>query len=239
MTLLRHPTFLPPPSPALGHCLPPEVEALGSVRRLDAGEVLVREGRAPPFLFVVRGGLLVASGSAPGGRSVAVALLGPGEAFGEGALADPAGTCRLVVRAMTASEVVVLPPERLWEPGTDLRACRWVLSAMARRLHQADADLAAALGLSVSHRVRRVLDALAAAAGRPVPGGTRITVPITQETLAAMVGATRESVNRALGRLRRMGAVRWSGRTYTVSSNTSSPGGPTLRTLPSASSFSR
>jgi len=239
VTLLRHPTFLPPPPPTLAHGLPPEVEALGLLRRLDAGEVLIREGRAPPFLYAVRGGVLVASGSVPGGRSVAVALLGPGEAFGEGALSDPVGACPFVVRAMTASDVVVFPPERLWEPGTDARAVRWVVAALARRLHKADADLAAALGLPVSHRVRRALDALAAASGRPVPGGIRITVPITQETLASMVGATRESVNRALGRLRRIGAVRWSGRTYTVSPNTSSPGGPTLRTVPSASSFSR
>jgi CRP/FNR family transcriptional regulator len=212
---------------------------LGTARRLDAGEVLIREGRAPPFLFVVRGGLLVASSSAPGGRSVAVALLGPGEVFGEAAVADPLAACRLEVRAVAASDVLVLGPERLWEPGTDARACRWILVALARRLHRADADLTAALGLPVAHRVRHALDALAGASGRPVPGGTRITVPITQEMLAAMVGATRESVNRALGRLRRIGAVRWSGRTYTVSSNTSPPGGPTLRTLPSASSFSR
>ena len=45
------------------------------------------------------------------------------------------------------------------------------------------------------------LDDLAERFGQPVPGGTRVALPLTQEHLAALTGATRESVNRALAEL--------------------------------------
>jgi len=44
--------------------------------------------------------------------------------------------------------------------------------------------------------------------GTPVPGGVRIMLPLTQQELATLVGTSRESVNRALVRLRRKGKVR-------------------------------
>jgi CRP-like cAMP-binding protein len=66
----------------------------------------------------------------------------------------------------------------------------------------------------VSLRVRRRLGELASEHGRSVPDGVRIEVPITQEDLAAMVGAARETVNRALVDLISAGMLRFDRRRY-------------------------
>jgi CRP-like cAMP-binding protein len=61
-----------------------------------------------------------------------------------------------------------------------------------------------------------VLEDLAAAHGRTHPGGVTIRLPLTQDLLASMVGATRESVNRAIADLERLGLVRRSGLRYVL-----------------------
>jgi CRP/FNR family cyclic AMP-dependent transcriptional regulator len=61
--------------------------------------------------------------------------------------------------------------------------------------------------LTVSDRLIARLRRLAEWSGRPVKDGVRITLPMTQQELAALVGTSRESVNRALATLRRQGKV--------------------------------
>ena len=61
--------------------------------------------------------------------------------------------------------------------------------------------------LTVSDRLMRRLRKLAEWSGVPVPGGVRIVPPMTQQELAALVGTSRESINRALVRLRRQGQL--------------------------------
>jgi CRP-like cAMP-binding protein len=68
----------------------------------------------------------------------------------------------------------------------------------------------------VSRRVLSRLIDLAGRYGRAVPGGVRIEAPITQEQLGALVGATRESVNRALVRLAAAHLVRLEHRRFVV-----------------------
>jgi CRP-like cAMP-binding protein len=65
---------------------------------------------------------------------------------------------------------------------------------------------------SVGERIERRLVDLARRLGRPAAGGTLIPVRLTQDDLASMVGATRETANRALGRLLATGAIERQGR---------------------------
>jgi len=65
-------------------------------------------------------------------------------------------------------------------------------------------------------RLAARLDDLAARFGRPVPGGRCLELPLTQEHLAGLTGATRESVNRALGELAAAGRVERARGRYVV-----------------------
>jgi CRP/FNR family cyclic AMP-dependent transcriptional regulator len=191
----------------------------GSTRRVRAGDLVLSQGDAVDRLHVVEEGVLRVSSVRPSGRRAVVAIIGPGEAFGlEWILpeADRVGPLlRPEVRAMVASRVISVPATSIFvalDSSPDL--ARWIACAAVRALGRLQCALARTLAEGVRERVLRVLEDLAAAHGRSVIGGTRIELPVTQELLASMVGATRESVNRALRDLSARGRVIRSGRAY-------------------------
>lgn len=112
-----------------------------------------------------------------------------------------------MARALSPAEVLRVP----WVAAahalaTDQESLAWLIEALARLVVRLQDRLQAALGERVPARVVAALKELAEASGRPASGGGGI--PVSQEVLAAMAGATRESVNRALRDLRRAGLVR-------------------------------
>src|SRR5439155_4631157 len=84
------------------------------------------------------------------------------------------------------------------------------------RLHRPAASLEEALAHDVSTRVSNRLRDLAAAHGVIDRDGVRLGLPLTQEELARMVGASRETVNRVLAALAHRGLIRFEGRTYVI-----------------------
>jgi CRP/FNR family transcriptional regulator len=83
-----------------------------------------------------------------------------------------------------------------------------LLRAMSARLRHATEEAEQLASLTVVERLMRRLQQLAGWAGVPVSDGVKIMLPLTQQELAALVGTSRESVNRALVQLRRRGKVR-------------------------------
>jgi CRP-like cAMP-binding protein len=84
-----------------------------------------------------------------------------------------------------------------------------LLDAMTARITALTADLA---WFGVSDRIERRLSDLACRIGRPTDGGTLIPIRLTQDDLASMVGATRETTNRALQTLFARGVLDRLGR---------------------------
>jgi CRP-like cAMP-binding protein len=84
-----------------------------------------------------------------------------------------------------------------------------LLDAMTARITALTADLA---WFGVSDRIERRLSDLACRIGRPTDGGTLIPIRLTQDDLASMVGATRETTNRALQTLFARGVLDRQGR---------------------------
>jgi CRP-like cAMP-binding protein len=107
----------------------------------------------------------------------------------------------------------------------DPRVARWVAIAVGRRASQVQRTLARTLAMKVPLRLLGVLEDLAAEHGREGPGGVGIGLPLTQDLLASMVGATRESVNRAVADLERRGLVRRIGIRYVLASSPAVWGG--------------
>ncbi len=91
-----------------------------------------------------------------------------------------------------------------------------VLAAVAQRLREADEMAGDLAFLDVGGRVAKKLLELAAAHGVQRPEGTLLELPLTQEGLANMVGVTRESVNRHLSTLRRLGVIAREGRRFLI-----------------------
>jgi CRP/FNR family transcriptional regulator, cyclic AMP receptor protein len=160
-----------------------------------AGHAAVRQGEPCPDLWTVESGVFEARIVSHDGRSFLFDLLGPGDTIG--ALGE----------ARSAWTVTALRPCRLL-PLRGQEAAR-AMAASTQRATLIASDLA---WFGVGERIERRLLDLATRLGRPAPGGTLIPVRLTQDDLASMVGATRETANRALGRLLARGVIERQGR---------------------------
>lgn len=154
---------------------------------------------------VLTGAVMMSCASASGRRAI-IAVVGPGGLFGASPFGEPPpglpadAMCRHPdVVALVDSSVLLVEGSLLARTAErDPVTAIWLAECSHRRLAAAERRLAVTLGLPVAHRVMALFLDLAATHGRPVRAGTRIDLPLTQDVLAAMAGATRESVNRAL-----------------------------------------
>jgi CRP/FNR family transcriptional regulator len=188
----------------------------GSPRRFPHGQAIVRQGDPASSVCVVLAGAVRLSAVLPSGREVVVGLLGPGEVFGEAALLG-GGPSPVEARAVGEAQLVTLTAGSIdavirQNPATAAE----LLRLLAARLHRTSAALEEALAHDVPTRVSRRLVELARTHGVPHPNGVRLALPLTQEDIGRMVGASRESVNKCLGGLVARGLVRIDGRRYVI-----------------------
>jgi CRP-like cAMP-binding protein len=189
----------------------------GAPRRYGHGDVVVRQGEEVTCLRLVTQGAVRLSAIAPSGREVVVGLLGPGDVFGELALLG-GGPSPVEARAVgEPTSVLVLQVGALRAvleraPGT----AEELLRLIATRLHHTAAALEEALAHDVATRVSLRLRHLARAHGTEGANGIRLPPRLTQEELARMVGATRESVNRSLAALTSRGLLRVEDHRYVL-----------------------
>jgi len=182
----------------------------GVTRRLPHGEVIVRQGDTVSSLFLVTSGAVRLSSATASGREIVVGLLCGGDLFGESALlGDPS-----LVRAQAVGPTTVLalpiPSLRAMLERTPATA-EELLRLIAARLHRTSAALEDAMAGDLPSRVVGRLRELANDHGVPGPSGVRLRVPLTQDELARMVGASRESVNRTVSALAARGVIRSGG----------------------------
>ncbi len=185
-------------------------------RAVPAGTELIAQGDSAGALFVIAEGSVKIHRRQPDGGEVILAVLGPGEVFGEMSPADSPGNSSSV-STLEGSHVLWLDGESFrWMLGEMQSMRSGLIELLSRRLRLADDRLETLAALDVEGRVARVLLALAQAYGEPKRGGgTRIPIPLTQSDVAAMTGASRVRVNQVLAKFRRKGWVTLDGRRRT------------------------
>lgn len=175
----------------------------------DRNDRVFDEGDEADSLFVVRDGRVAIANRSFDGKESVVALMEEGDLFGDMGLFD--GLPRSAeARALEPSELVIVPyppiralfnerPQLLFD----------VVAFLSRRLRTTDSALADAVFLDVTGRTaKRLLE---------ISGDTdEFTMPLTQEELAAMVGASRERVNKAIATFVRLGWITQSDRRYKI-----------------------
>jgi CRP-like cAMP-binding protein len=185
------------------------VREAASKRLLRRGELLFREGDPSSSLYVVRRGRIAIETRSPDGRESVIAIMEAGDLFGELPLFDDQGRSA-DARSLEASEVLEVHYEVVRREITADPALLWGIVAMlAERLRSVNAALADAVFLDVTGRTaKRLLE---------VAGDEdEFQLPITQETLAGLAGASRERVNKAIASFIRLGWISQRGRRYTI-----------------------
>lgn len=169
---------------------------------LEAGETLYHQGDAALGSYVVTSGLLALSLDGAGGRGRLVDLAGPGDVVGalsasQERYLDTASALGQDVRIVAMSEEA-----RAGLAGREVldRAAASRLERLTEQLQDADVPVAV--------RVAKVFNRLASRFGQEVQGGmVRLTLPLTHDTLAGLVGAARETTSSAVAQLRALGLI--------------------------------
>jgi CRP/FNR family transcriptional regulator, cyclic AMP receptor protein len=168
------------------------------VRRLARGQILFTEGEPTEHLFVIRAGRLRVMVGSPRGEQLVLAVLTSGDVLGEVSVLD--GQPRSAgVDAVEATELLAVPAvhvrRTLIENPTALMAVAVQLAGAMRRLTDSAADL---VFLDVPRRLAKLLFSEAV----PADDGTAVCeLNMSQSGVAARLGATRQSLNRALADL--------------------------------------
>lgn len=182
------------------------------VRHLPRGHTVFAEGDPGDRLFVVISGKVNLFQTAADGRENMLAVLGPGEMFGELSLFDPGprtSTCQTITEAVLASlgHSELLP----WLDAHPEVALP-LLGALARRLRRTNDMMSDLVFTDVPGRVAKTLLSLAERFGRETGEGLWVQHDLTQEQLAQLVGASRETVNKTLSDFASRGWLRVDGR---------------------------
>ncbi len=168
-------------------------------RAFRSGEVIFHRDDPGQVLYMIKEGKVKICIISPDGQEISLAVLGKGEYFGEFALLDglPRSTdaialekveCYTLQRSDFRNAIMKNPQIALQ-----------VMEALTKRLRNTDNMVEDLIFLDVYGRVAKKLLELADMHGVKTDDGVRIDVRLTQQELASMVGASRESVNKVMG----------------------------------------
>jgi CRP-like cAMP-binding protein len=184
--------------------------------RLAKGATLFSEGDEGDHLFVILEGKLKLGTTSGDGRENLLSVLGPGEMFGELSLFDPGP------RTSTATAITDV---RLLSLGHD-KVIPWVtrhpqvalnlLERLAQRLRRTNEVVGDLVFSDVPGRVAKALIDLGERFGKETDEGLYVHHDLTQEELAQLVGASRETVNKALADFAGRNWIRLDGRAVLI-----------------------
>lgn len=178
-------------------------------RVLRRGDVIFEEGSEPDHLYVVESGRIAIASKSIDGRESVFALMERGALFGEMGLLDGRGRSA-EARALEPSQIIEIPYEPVRAAFDEDPQLLWgVVALLAGRLRSMDAALADSVFLDVTGRTAKRILELAG-------DQDEFTLPVTQEELAGMVGASRERVNKAIASFVRLGWIDQSDRRYAI-----------------------
>jgi CRP/FNR family cyclic AMP-dependent transcriptional regulator len=173
-----------------------------------AGIVYSQGDAAKSVLYLQSGGVKLTVVNEVGKEAV-VAILGPGDFFGEGCLAGQSVRMGTAV-AITPSTVLVIEKSEMFKvlhEEHDL-SDRFIRFMLARNI-RIEEDLIDQLFNSSEKRLARTLLLLARYGKEDQPHG--VLPKMSQETLAEMIGTTRSRVNFFMNKFRKLGFIRYNG----------------------------
>jgi len=191
--------------------LPPaqlaELARVAHRQRFERGRVIVYQGEPGDTMYFILAGQVKVSLSAPDGQEAIIAILEDGDCFGELSVFDEQPRSASVIATMPI-EVLTLRRQdvlRVIRQNPDLAIS--LITVLAQRLRDTDRLVEDAVFLDVAGRLAKRLLQLAEEHGRQTPQGIALDIHLTQQDLAAMIGASRESVNKQLGAFRDRGIL--------------------------------
>ena len=180
------------------------------------GTTIFDEGEPGDRLYIIVDGKVKLARHAPDGRENLLSVMGPSDMFGELSIFDPgprtsSAVCVTEVTAATMNSTML----KQWID-THPEISQQLLRVLARRLRRTNASLADLIFTDVPGRVAKTLLQLANRFGMQEGGALRVNHDLTQEEIAQLVGASRETVNKALATFAHRGWIRLEGKSVLI-----------------------
>jgi len=177
-----------------------------TMRAVHRGRVILQPDEPPEMVYVIKEGRVKISRYSPEGKEQILALLDPGDIFGELALVRAVEPVH--VEAFEDALICGMPREDFLalirrQPEVMLQ----VMNVLAERLRAAEEEIADLAFRDVPGRLASLLLRLAQAYGHASADGQRLALRLTHQDMAAMIGATRETVTAVLSRFRESGLI--------------------------------
>ena len=180
------------------------------------GTTIFDEGEPGDRLYIIVDGKVKLARHAPDGRENLLSVMGPSDMFGELSIFDPgprtsSAVCVTNVTCATMDSTML----RDWIDNHP-EISQQLLRVLARRLRRTNASLADLIFTDVPGRVAKTLLQLANRFGVHEGGALRVNHDLTQEEIAQLVGASRETVNKALATFAHRGWIRLEGKSVLI-----------------------
>src|SRR3954447_7035126 len=180
------------------------------------GHVIFAEGDPGDRLYIVAAGKVKIGRKSPDGRENLLMVAGPSDMFGELSIFDP-GPRTSSATAVTEVRLATMDRAALREwIAKRPEIAEQLLRVLARRLRRTNNNLADLIFTDVPGRVAKALLQLARQFGQQEGSYLRVTHDLTQEELAQLVGASRETVNKALADFNHRGWLRLEGKSVVI-----------------------
>ena len=185
-------------------------------RRYTAGEIVFSEGEPCSGLYVVESGHIRIFKSSASGREQVLSVEGPGSSVAELPVFDGGNYPASVAAVEDATLLFVSKQDFqtlcLTHPQVALKVLR-VVGARLRRLVGIIEELSFT---TVRHRLASFLLRLAQKEGKRTGKGAEVTLPTSNQELAAQIGTVRELVSRNLSRFQSEGLIQMDGRSVII-----------------------
>nr|AHZ45554.1 Crp/FNR family transcriptional regulator [uncultured bacterium] len=188
------------------------LDSAGAAKRVVTyarADVVFSQGDPSGSVMYIQRGSIKLSVVSHAGKEAVVAVLGPGDFFGEGALADQPVRIGTATAMMESTVLVIEKPEMIRVLHNQPAFSQRFIAHMLTRNIRIEADLVDQLFNSSEKRLARTLLLLARYAKE---GSTERVLPkVSQETLAEMVGTTRSRVNFFMNKFKKLGFIDYNG----------------------------
>jgi CRP/FNR family transcriptional regulator, cyclic AMP receptor protein len=182
-----------------------------------SGHIVFAEGEPGDRLYIVVSGKVKVGRCSPDGGQNLLTIMGPSDMFGELSIFDP-GPRTSTATTITDVRAVSMDRDalRAWIADRPEIAGQ-LLRVLARRLRRTNNDMADLIFTDVPGRVAKQLLHLGQQFGTREGGAMRVTHDLTQEEIAQLVGASRETVNKALADFAHRGWIQLDGKSVLIS----------------------
>ena len=177
-----------------------ELAQLITTRRFGKHQTIFREGEPGQSFYLILSGSVAIVHVVPDGRETILSILKERDFFGEMSIFESALRAASV-RTLTDVEVGIIDRnDFLALIDRSPRIGRLLVTALSDRLRAANKLISSTTSQDIRSRLAALLINLGQNFGEPTPQGLRITLRLTNQEMANMIGTTRETVNRTLNR---------------------------------------